>query len=102
MCIPFRYNYDSGVLGIWRQEPDPNDLTLIPSSSPFLQEKLASLPTAHNSALGKGNMLAVILNVACVRNIQFKAGGTGKLYPALSHLSKKGITDLREGLKNLL
>ena len=90
--IPLRINYASGIVAPWRLgSMSVEDLTAIPSDSPYLSQQLETLAQKDTSRMLVIDKLCI---VASGKQITTKQGGPGKLYPMAKHLSTKSLADL--------
>jgi hypothetical protein len=89
--IPLKYNYSTGVINVWRPEPDNSDLTALFGKD--LKDKLQALGNSRH--LATLSFVERIFAQATIKEVPLHLGGPGKLFVVIKHLSSKPIQELQ-------
>nr|KAJ3418540.1 Mediator of RNA polymerase II transcription subunit 14 [Polyrhizophydium stewartii] len=95
--MPIRYNFATGVIGIWRDaaydaEHGTSDYTALPAGNHALERAMERLAQANMQHMTMPDRIFV---QATTRPIPPHLGGPGKIYAALKHLTSRNIADMR-------
>ncbi|KAI9336709.1 hypothetical protein BDR26DRAFT_1008716 [Obelidium mucronatum] len=82
--LPLHYNYKTRFVGLWKPEPNPDDLTLEDASNPFFQAKVKQL--AEDASLPSLEKIFLKLSRT---NVPLDKGGPEKAFQAVRYVITK-------------